>query len=768
MVAADDKPFDEAFQGVGQKLGLEIWRIESMKVVPVPKQYYGQFYSGDSYIVMKTRQVENRLEWDIHFWLGKETSQDEQGVAAYKTVELDDSLGGAPVQYRETQGHESKKFLSFFKKGIKYLQGGVASGFNHVAPDSHQPRLLHVKGKRNVRATQVECNVGSLNAGDVFVLDCGMDVYVWCGPDSGRMERHRGIRLANDVRDNERAGRADIHILDGTTSDDDFFAALGGRGEIKSAEEGGLDDEVILTRRQVALYRVSDEKMDETNKAIKAVRVGVAPLEQSALDAQDCFILDSGKSGIFVWIGKQSSNQERAAAMKHASNYVTARDYPGWTPVTRVIDGAEPAMFRQYFNSWTRQEHHSAVLGANVSVGEVLEDTAPESVKELPTISKRRKRIFNWGPLAKHGGRACGFMPDDGTGNVEIWRIHKFKMVPLEPDQYGFFCGGDSYVIKYSYRKKLKEGKKSKKENYIIYFWQGKESSQDEKAVSAFSAVKLDDELGGAAVQIRVVQGREPEHFLTIFKGRMVVLMGGKASGFKNIHDHDTFDVDGTRLFHVRGSTETNTRALQVAEVPDSLNSEDVFVLETPSNTFVWQGKGCIDVERQMGFNLAGIVSPGGEAVSLEEGEEPEEFWICLGGYGEYPSKHDWENPRAAATRDLPGRTFASTRGLQRASEIESWQARRPSMGKNRARTPMMDLPSTVDAPRPTQDADSPTPVVTAKPSSYTRPALDTPVCCPQHASSSEGREPFHTGVYTVIGSAKFLAVGPPDCLPYH
>lgn len=68
--------------------------------------------------VLQTRKTGNGFSYDIHYWLGKESSQDEQGAAAIYTTQMDDHLGTVAVQHREAQGHESETFRAYFKQGI--------------------------------------------------------------------------------------------------------------------------------------------------------------------------------------------------------------------------------------------------------------------------------------------------------------------------------------------------------------------------------------------------------------------------------------------------------------------------------------------------------------------------------------------------------------------------------------------------------------------------------------------------------------------------
>lgn len=335
------------------------------------------------------------------------------------------------------------------------------------------------------------------------------------------------------------------------------------------------------------------------------------------LESGDCFILNSGgQNGIFAWIGKESSKEERVAVMKSAESFLAKNELPKWTKIHRVVENSEPAMFKQYFSpSWTEPESSPYQGFGRVYPTELI---AEFDIASLHAENKMKL-------LAKSAGRAIGFMPDDAKGQKEIFRIENFELEPIEEDNHGFFFAGDSYVVKYTYDN-----------GHIIYFWQGSQSSQDEKAASALQAVKLDNELNGKAVQVRVVQGCEPRHFIKMFAGKMIIFSGGKASGFKNVHDHDTYDVDGKRLFQVRGTCLDDMRAVQVQEEASSLNSEDVFILEIPSKTFLWIGQDSDSAEVEIAPELVKLVSPGQEVIEISEGEEPDEFWEALGGKNDY------------------------------------------------------------------------------------------------------------------------------------
>ena len=50
---------------------VEIWRIENFEPQPVNPELYGQFYSGDCYIILYTYLQKNKKKYILYFWLGQ-------------------------------------------------------------------------------------------------------------------------------------------------------------------------------------------------------------------------------------------------------------------------------------------------------------------------------------------------------------------------------------------------------------------------------------------------------------------------------------------------------------------------------------------------------------------------------------------------------------------------------------------------------------------------------------------------------------------------
>uniref|UniRef100_A0A8C6S177 Advillin n=1 Tax=Nannospalax galili TaxID=1026970 RepID=A0A8C6S177_NANGA len=603
-----------AFKAVGNDPGIITWRIEKMELALVPLSAHGSFYEGDCYIILSTRKAGSLLSQNIHFWIGKDSSQDEQSCAAIYTTQLDDYLGGSPVQHREVQYHESDTFRGYFKQVVIhragtdiYKKGGIASGMKHMETNTYDvKRLLHVKGKRNISATEVEVSWDSFNRGDVFLLDLGKVLIQWNGPESNSGERLKAMLLAKDIRDRERGGRAEIGVIEGDkeAASPELMTVLqdtlGRRSIIKPA----VPDEIIDQQQKsnIMLYQVSDAAGQ-----LAVTEVATRPLVQDLLSHDDCYILDQSGAKIYVWKGRGATKVEKQAAMSKALDFIKMKGYPSSTNVETVNDGAESAMFKQLFQKWSVKDQTTG-LGKTFSIGKIakiFQDKFDVTLLHTkPEVAAQERMV------------------DDGNGKVEVWRIENLELVPVERQWYGFFYGGDCYLVLYTYEV-------NGKPQYILYIWQGRHASQDELAASAYQAVEVDQQFDGVPVQVRVSMGKEPRHFMSIFKGKLVIYEGGTSR--KGNAEPDP----PVRLFQIQGNNKSNTKAVEVPAFASSLNSNDVFLLQTQAEHYLWYGKGSSGDERVMAKELAELLCDGTED-TVAEGQEPAEFWDLLGGKTPY------------------------------------------------------------------------------------------------------------------------------------
>nr|XP_018681618.1 PREDICTED: villin-3-like [Musa acuminata subsp. malaccensis] len=623
-MSSSTKYADPAFQGVGHKVGTEIWRIENFQPVPIPKSDYGKFYSGDSYIILQTTGKGGTYLYDIHFWIGKESSQDEAGTAAIKTVELDAVLGGRAVQHREPQGFESDKFLSYFKPCIIPLEGGFASGFKKPEEEKFETRLYTCRGKRVVRMKQVPFARSSLNHDDVFILDTEKKIYQFNGANTNIQERAKALEVIQYLKDKYHEGTCDIAIIDdgklqADSDSGEFWVLFGGFAPI--GKKVVSEDDTVLKTSPAKLYGINDGqlKLEENN------------LSKAMLENNKCYLLDCGAE-VIIWVGRVTQVEERKAASKAAEDFIISQNRPKTTRVTQVIQGYETHSFKSKFESWSA----GTVTGMGNSTGE-------EGQGKVAALLKQQgvdfKGILKGCPVNEE-------IPPllEGGGKLEVWRINGSAKNPLPREEIGRFYSGDCYIVLYTYRSG------EKKEDYLLTCWMGKDSIQASGNDHVFP------EEAKEKLPFSVLLSHD------VIKSFLWCIYPLRSNVVWILDAYNPLKLQTLMKLIFSKSVKTDT-------VATSLSSTDCFILQSGNSLFTWHGSSSTFEQQQWAARIAEFLKPDVALKHAKEGTESSAFWFALGGKQSFTTKKVTQD----ITRDPHLYTFSFNKGKLEVTEVYNY-----------------------------------------------------------------------------------------------
>lgn len=324
---------DAAFTAIAEDwLGVQGWRIENFKVVPV--QEVGAFHTGDSYLYLHAYLVgtSKLVHRDIYFWQGADSTTDERGAVAIKAIELDDRFGGSPVQHREVQHHESDAFIGLFDKvgGVRYLDGGVASGFKKVE-HANKVEMYRIKGKKRPILQLVPAQRSSLNHGDVFIIHAPGKFFLWIGNKANLMEKNKGASALTILKQTDPKA-TETRIED--EENEELNALIGKEGEIGAADNSDAQFESSFIK---AIY-------DATGKEIAKD----AAVKKDLLKSDALFYIRYGDK-LFVYIGSKAGEGLKRTALKEAIELLEKLKMPDWAPIEVLLEGTEDDDFGLVF-----------------------------------------------------------------------------------------------------------------------------------------------------------------------------------------------------------------------------------------------------------------------------------------------------------------------------------------------------------------------------------------------------------------------------------
>ncbi|XP_043810073.1 villin-1 isoform X2 [Manihot esculenta] len=588
-MALVSKDIDSAFDGAGAKPGLEIWCVENLRLVPLPTSLHGRFYSGSAYIVLNV----------------------ESALASDKALELDAALGSCTVQYREVQGQETEKFLSYFKPCIIPSEGVYLSQLGQLDSNTYKVSLLKCKGDHVVSVKEVPFSRSSLNHNDVFILDTASKIFLFSGCNSSIQERAKALEVVQYVKENKHGGKCEVATIEdgkfvGDSDVGEFWSFFGGYAPIPRDIAFDVQKECDTSPVQLSWITTQGKLCPKASNS----------LNKEMLDSNKCYMLDGGAE-IFVWMGRNTSLTERKMSISVIEDFLRNQGRSTATHLTFLTEGLETSLFRSFFESWPQVEPNLYEEGRG-KVAAIFKKQGYE-VKELPDAEDCQPYI-------------------NCQGKLKVWRVDGDELILVPAQEQIKLFSGDCYVVQYTY---AGDGR----DENLFYAWLGRASALEDRADAITHMTAIADSTKGDPVLARVMQDKEPLQLLLIFQ-TVIILKGGLSKRYRTFIAEngildETYEEGKPALFRVQGTSPSSMQAIQVDQVSSSLNSSYCYILQTGRSTLTWMGNLSSTIDHDLLDRMLELINPTWQPISVREGSEPDIFWEALGGKTEYPREQE-------------------------------------------------------------------------------------------------------------------------------